>query len=713
MFSRWKSFLAQHSSAPEESAAYRLAVVTLVMLALVATLEQLEWPSYWWAVLVLTPAASYLSYKRRALPNLELKIALSFAMLLLLFWFFTHLGQSLYDPRIPLAELLVWLQCLHAFDLPAKKDLRYTVVVALILIATAAVLTYSSYFILIILAFCILFLLTTALDLWSDNRKAGATVLKAELGNHAPPKPELGWLAAATIKSFSLTLLAAVVIFLLMPRFKGLSLITLPFSTNLDLRTSLLSKGEIINPHLEQTSQLTSGRAQRYTGDSYFGFNSEVNLNARGRLSERILLKVRTSDWQYHRAVTYSDYSGSGWKPAQDTPNLKKTDAQPFHLTTESSEGERSTTVYYAESDLPNLIFTPANPSALFFPANELYILNSYPKVRSKRANPPATLISPFTLEAGLVYSVINHRPSIALTKLTTSTPREQEDIALDAFSIYLKLPSTVPDRVKTKARHLTLDQTSPWGKATALCAFLQQNYTYSLDTPFYPEGVDTVDYFLFQSRLGYCEQFASALCVLARSIGLPSRYVTGYLPGSYNPFTGFYEIRANDAHAWAEIYIPKAGWVIFDAVPGGNPTPSLRELPQSRWLLESLLDYLKLPSSLKLLLPLTLRALALGLLAYILFVLPLNRKTKKPKPSSSELQRCLASLEDLLGARFPGETVKNWSLRLESERAYELAMLYELTFYQGVPLNFEQERHLKSLASKSRSKDPKLKLIV
>ena len=170
MFKRWRAFLAKHQAEPEESIAYRVAVTVLVMFALTLTLHQLEWPSYSPVVLLLTPAASVLSYYRRASSNMWLKVFLSFAMLALLLWFFMRLAATLYDPRLPLAELLVWLQTLHAFDLPAKKDLRYTGLVALILMAIACVLTYSSYFAPLLLLFCVLFLGVLAVDFWSGNR---------------------------------------------------------------------------------------------------------------------------------------------------------------------------------------------------------------------------------------------------------------------------------------------------------------------------------------------------------------------------------------------------------------------------------------------------------------------------------------------------------------------------------------------------------------
>ena len=74
MFKRWLEFLAKHRAAPEESVTYRVAVTVLVMFCLVVTLHQIEWPSYWPAVLILTPAASVLSYYRRTHSNVWLKV---------------------------------------------------------------------------------------------------------------------------------------------------------------------------------------------------------------------------------------------------------------------------------------------------------------------------------------------------------------------------------------------------------------------------------------------------------------------------------------------------------------------------------------------------------------------------------------------------------------------------------------------------------------
>jgi transglutaminase-like putative cysteine protease len=86
------------------------------------------------------------------------------------------------------------------------------------------------------------------------------------------------------------------------------------------------------------------------------------------------------------------------------------------------------------------------------------------------------------------------------------------------------------------------------------------------------PEGQDAVDHFLFDTDVGFCEQFASATAVMLRSLGIPTRVVAGYTPGFRNPFTGYYEVRNSDAHMWVEVWFPALGWYEFDPTFGIPP---------------------------------------------------------------------------------------------------------------------------------------------
>jgi len=128
----------------------------------------------------------------------------------------------------------------------------------------------------------------------------------------------------------------------------------------------------------------------------------------------------------------------------------------------------------------------------------------------------------------------------------------------------YLALPGTVPARVRRLARELTENGTNPYDQAVALEAYLR-TYPYTLDVPPPPQDRDIADYFLFDLLTGYCDYYASSMVVMARSIGLPARLVTGYASGAYIPSSAQYVVRIKDAHSWVEIYFNGIGWVEFE----------------------------------------------------------------------------------------------------------------------------------------------------
>ncbi|NNF15561.1 MAG: DUF3488 domain-containing transglutaminase family protein [Gammaproteobacteria bacterium] len=104
-----------------------------------------------------------------------------------------------------------------------------------------------------------------------------------------------------------------------------------------------------------------------------------------------------------------------------------------------------------------------------------------------------------------------------------------------------------------------------------ALEYFNQQPFVYTLSPPLLP-GPHTVDDFLFGTRRGFCEHYASAFTLLMRYAGIPARVVTGYMGGEYNPISEHYTIRQSDAHAWSEVWLEERGWVRVD--PTGAVAP-------------------------------------------------------------------------------------------------------------------------------------------
>lgn len=116
-------------------------------------------------------------------------------------------------------------------------------------------------------------------------------------------------------------------------------------------------------------------------------------------------------------------------------------------------------------------------------------------------------------------------------------------------------------------------DKDTDMAKALAVEAYLKTRYSYSLD-PRKGGGVNPVDDFLFYSREGYCEHYASAMAALLRAAGIPSRVVTGFLRGEWNDYGNYFIVREQDAHSWVEAYIRGSGWTTFDPTPAAGVEP-------------------------------------------------------------------------------------------------------------------------------------------
>jgi transglutaminase-like putative cysteine protease len=131
----------------------------------------------------------------------------------------------------------------------------------------------------------------------------------------------------------------------------------------------------------------------------------------------------------------------------------------------------------------------------------------------------------------------------------------------------FLQLPTSLNPQVRQLAEELTKDIEAPYDKIVAIQQFLETRYTYSLDLE-KPMTDDPLHDFLFISRSGHCEYFATAMAVMCRSIGIPARLVRGFQPGEWNDLGQFYEVRQSDSHAWVEVLFPEPRWVEFDPSP-------------------------------------------------------------------------------------------------------------------------------------------------
>lgn len=158
----------------------------------------------------------------------------------------------------------------------------------------------------------------------------------------------------------------------------------------------------------------------------------------------------------------------------------------------------------------------------------------------------------------------------------TLKTPMEQlESVDMQIESTYLQLPDTLPQRVRDLAYEITVDQVSVYDKAKAVERYFKSNgFRYDTEDVAIPaEGQDYVDQFLFDTKVGYCDNFSTSMVVMLRSLDIPARWVKGYAEGqdigNTDDGKNIYEITNNDAHSWVEVYVPQIGWMPFEPTIG------------------------------------------------------------------------------------------------------------------------------------------------
>lgn len=321
-------------------------------------------------------------------------------------------------------------------------------------------------------------------------------------------------------------------------------------------------------------------------------------------------------------------------------------------------------------------------------------------------------------------YSVTSEIPVIdeaALRQAKAKLPNAEDE------KTYVQLPAAIPERVRQLAQKITAGEPDSYDKVKAIVSFLKNHYKYTTD-PKDSTGssADFVDRFLFQTKAGYCDYFSTALAVLAREAGLPSRWVKGYATGSlqmkqgpeymythaptdqFVGAAGTYRVSNADAHSWVEIYFDGYGWIPFEATPDFTmPVDYVSALQDHPSLPASLSDSTNsaakdAPSHHRLLFSLTLLGLlVLGLIAVwltrngrILGRFGLNRSLRRAKSSD---ERIVLVYEQLCRfarrrgyASLPHETIREtaqrWSKQNErcTEDLRQITHLFEKAKYSG-----------------------------
>lgn len=144
----------------------------------------------------------------------------------------------------------------------------------------------------------------------------------------------------------------------------------------------------------------------------------------------------------------------------------------------------------------------------------------------------------------------------------------------------YLALPDNL-QRLEKLARDITKTAKTPYEKATRILLYLETNYKYTTNLP-KVDGNNPIESFLFETKRGHCEYYATAMALMLRAVGVPSRLVNGFLGGQW--YDGYLAVRQGDAHSWVEVYIEPYGWVTFDPTPSGADGAGSKETALQKW---------------------------------------------------------------------------------------------------------------------------------
>ncbi|MEB0139567.1 MULTISPECIES: DUF3488 and transglutaminase-like domain-containing protein [unclassified Undibacterium] len=306
-----------------------------------------------------------------------------------------------------------------------------------------------------------------------------------------------------------------------------------------------------------------SGPLWSLPGDAHAGKTGLSSAMAPGGISdlaqsEELVFRVKfdraiaNKSWLYWRAIVMSDFDGRSW-----------------HASATSAIDESAVEDAPALQIGQDIVLEPQGQSWLFALDLPLTGARNGTQILGKR-NHQDELRSNTAVTERLRYQVRSAPNAQRAAALTRS---ERADAT--------ELPPNYNPRTLALAAELARTYPAPATLIQAvLMKFRQEAFSYTLEPPLL--GRNSVDDFLFVTRAGFCEHFASAFVVLMRAADIPARVVTGYQGGRRNDVDGFYEIRQSDAHAWAEVWLDGTGWTRVDPTAAVAPERVMQNLARA-----------------------------------------------------------------------------------------------------------------------------------
>ncbi len=263
------------------------------------------------------------------------------------------------------------------------------------------------------------------------------------------------------------------------------------------------------------------------------------------------LFRVRADRAAYWRMLGLDEFDGEAWR----TDDLDLSDALPADPGEPIEARVSGVPLLEQEVEVVRDLATPWIPVA--YPAIAIDPGSAF------RYDPDlGTAAAPDALAAGTRYRAVSQplSPSPEQLALVDFGPPFR-------YGVYTELPPDTPPEIARIAREWAGDAASPFERILAIQRRLR-SFEYDEHVPARADSFTLVD-FLTETRRGFCQQFASAMAVLVRSLGYPARVAVGFTPGELDPETRTFTVTTNDAHAWVEVYFPGYGWLAFEPTPG------------------------------------------------------------------------------------------------------------------------------------------------
>ncbi len=539
-------------------------------------------------------------------------------------------GLNLLDD--PLALLFVWIQVIHSFDLPSRRDLAFSIAGSGTLIAVSATQDLSASF-------------AVYVTLWAILCAWGLSVNWSSMVG-APNAPIATGISVAIV-----ALGVAMVVLAVLPPLYAHTPAFFPFSF------SPGGSGSKTGGHSLSSSPANSeggqARANSRLGvGGFLGFAGQLNTAIREPFSKKVVMYVRATRPSFWAAETYSHWSGRSWTSKPVKQRRLQVRRLPITLPPlESNVPLFSLETASTVTDIQEFTLAGMKANLIFAAEKPIEV---WPPGRSVVLGSGGTISSPVTMGPGTVYTVVS--------QLNNPTPRALRSaqgngptLAPADASTYTQLPARYR-RVRELALSLTKDHKNLYSKVLALENWMAHHLHYSTSIPALPPGQDAVNAFLFGNRTGYCEQISTALAVMLRTLGVPAREAVGYVPGSYDPLTHVYSVTAADAHAWVQVWFPGIGWESFDPtarVPKTTPGPASQLLSELASVSHD-----------------TPLMVAFGALIVLVVFSELSKRgpRRKKRTWAETMSRKIERAGQRAGiARNPGETIGEYARRLDS----------------------------------------------